>query len=82
MSPNEDTILLIELHTATVCWIKRGYDATTSINDLYRYLNESKIAYPKPETEMARVFWQSALVRATPEKCKQLLNIKPDLSNI
>jgi hypothetical protein len=65
----EDARLLLELHTIPICFIKRGH-------------NESKIAYPQPETEAGRTLWRQAIERATPAKCNQLLDVNHNLSNI
>lgn len=79
---NEDARLLVELHTAAVCFIKDGYDAPSTIRNFYNYLDSAEIPHPKPGTLSAEEYWQVGLMRATPQKCKQLLNIKPDFTNI
>lgn len=78
----EDARLLLELHTVPVCLIKRGYNLTATLHHFYRYLDESKIAYPEPETEAGRTLWRQAIDRATPFKCNQLLDIDHTFSNI
>lgn len=78
----EDARLLLELHTIPICFIKRGHNVPTTVYHFYRYLDESKIAYPQPETEAGRTLWRQAIERATPAKCNQLLDVNHNLSNI
>lgn len=82
LSQHEDKQLLLELHTAAVCFIKSGDNPATVVGHFYRYLDRAEISYPEPTSKLGKALWQSAIIRATPRKCNQLFNIASDFSNI
>lgn len=82
LSPREEQQLLLELHTAAVCFIKDGDNPSAVVSYFYRYLDRTQISYPEPTSIVGRAMWQSAIVRATPQRCKQLINMSSDFSNI
>lgn len=82
LNANEELRLLLELHTAAVCFIKDGDNPTTVVNYFYRYLDRAQITHPAPTSDLGKAMWQSAIVRATPQKCQQLINISTDFQNI
>ena len=79
---SEEPRLLLELHTAAVCFIKDGHNPRSIVGGLYNYLDRAEISYPAPTSELGKTYWQLAIARATPQKCQQLQVLSPELNNI
>jgi hypothetical protein len=82
VNDKEEPRLLLELHTAAVCFIKDGHNARSIVGGLYNYLDRAEISHPDPTSELGKTYWQLALARATPQKCQELRSLSSDLSNI
>lgn len=82
LNNHNDIQLLIELQTATVCFIDKGVAPKVAMGNLYKYLHETDIAHPSPTSDVGKALWQVSINRATPEKCSQILSVMNNLDTI
>lgn len=65
---------MLELKTAAVCMVAEGAYPPSVVGELYRFLIETEIPHPRPQSQAAVQLWQEATRRATPDRCSKLLN--------
>lgn len=70
-------MVTVELKTAAVCLIHRGQNPREVIDSLYEFMDEEGLRYPSRRSQASINQWQTALNRATPARCSQILDRKP-----